>query len=169
MDKDSLIRAFTTKRDQLRRIAASISGEGSADDVLQDTFCRLWNCRLAGDAAGREEAISVATVRNRSIDIARQRSRHAFSDFDEGTTDLSTDDDGDATVSEKFSKVSQIIEQSLPQKQRDVLWMRDYEGLSFAEIAQREGTSEANVRQILSRARKQVRTLYRQNKAQDND
>lgn len=39
--------------------------------------------------------------------------------------------------------------------------MRDYEGYSFAEIAATVDMTEENVRQTLSRARKQIRETYK--------
>ena len=39
--------------------------------------------------------------------------------------------------------------------------MRDYEGYSFAEIATAVDMTEENVRQTLSRARKQIRETYK--------
>lgn len=54
-----------------------------------------------------------------------------------------------------------IIELQLTETQRTVLWMRDYEGYSFAKIAEHICMTEDNARQILSRARKTVRETYK--------
>lgn len=167
MNKDSLIRAFTIKRNHLRHTAAMISGDRNADDILQEAFCNLWSSAIATDIQGNEDAISMATVRNKSIDTVRQQQRHHSTSLDEGISTRLTSDDSSALVEEKFQNVRHIIEEQLSASYRDVLWMRDYEGLSFAEIAEERGTTEANIRQILSRARKQVRDIYRQNKSNE--
>lgn len=165
MNRDSLIKAFTIKRNKLWHTAASISGDSNADDVLQEAFCRLWNCSSSDETNNKEEAMSMTAVRNRSIDIVRERHRHPLSSFDDEISKRLIDDDSEAIVKEKFIQTRHIIEEQLPAMYRDALWMRDYEGLSFAEIAEEKQISEANARQIVSRARKQVRDIYRQNKS----
>jgi RNA polymerase sigma-70 factor (ECF subfamily) len=47
--------------------------------------------------------------------------------------------------------------QSLPERQRDAIVMRELEGRSYEEIADRMGASHGAVRQLLSRARIAIR------------
>lgn len=70
-------------------------------------------------------------------------------------------DSKEQEVQEIFDEVKRIIELQLTETQRQVLWMRDYEGYSFAEIADAMDITEENARQILSRARRIVRETYK--------
>lgn len=72
-----------------------------------------------------------------------------------------TDDAKEQDMRERFDAVKRIVEMQLSDTQRRVLWMRDYEGYSFAEIAAAVDMTEENVRQTLSRARKQIRETYK--------
>ena len=72
-----------------------------------------------------------------------------------------TDNSKEQDIRELFDSVKKIIDIKLNDTQRNVLWLRDYEGYSFEEIAKKTGRTEANVRQILSRARKVIRETYK--------
>jgi RNA polymerase sigma-70 factor (ECF subfamily) len=50
----------------------------------------------------------------------------------------------------------------LPEAQKQVITMRDIEGLDYPDIAQAIGMTEINVRVSLSRARKYVREAIKQ-------
>jgi len=167
MDSTDLTRVFTTMRGRLRRIAAAIAGDSNADDALQEAFVRLWGKAVEAAPDCNAEAISVAAVKNRSIDMARRRQSQATAELREANVAEADGSTAETDTAERFDRVRRIIEQALPDRQREVLWMRDYDGLPFGEIASRIGTSEANVRQLLSRARKQVRQIYKE-KRYDN-
>ena len=103
------------------------------------------------------ENITNSIVRNLSIDYRRAANRSVQSDIDINDTDNSKEQD----IRELFDSVKKIIDIKLNDTQRNVLWLRDYEGYSFEEIAKKTGRTEANVRQILSRARKVIRETYK--------
>lgn len=156
-------------RSRLRLTAARIAGDADADDALQDAFCKLWNKADEPHRDSNAEAMTFAAVRNRSIDMARQHKTHATTELNEALAAMPIEHNDAATRTELFCQVRQIIEQQLPKRQREVLWMRDYQQLSFAEIAQQLNLSEANIRQILSRARRQVRQIYKENHYGNNE
>ena len=99
----------------------------------------------------------MTTVKNISIDYQRQSSRHPSAQLS-GTERIEADDGKE--TEERFKQIKQIIESQLNETQRRVLWMRDYEDYSYEDIAEELGTTETNVRKILSRARKAVREIY---------
>ena len=157
MANKQLISIFSNLRQRLRLTAGNIAGQESADDALQDAFCKLWTHPKIPDDEQQLEKIAMTTVKNISIDYQRQSSRHPSSQLS-GAERIEADDGKE--TEERFRQVKQIIESQLNEMQRQVLWMRDYEDYSFADIAEELGTSEANVRKILSRARKTVREVY---------
>lgn len=157
MANNSLISIFSNLRQRLRLTAGNIAGQESADDALQDAFCKLWTHPKIPDDEQQLEKIAMTTVKNISIDYQRQSSRHPSAQLS-GTERIEADDGKE--TEERFKQVKRIIESQLNEMQRRVLWMRDYEDYSFADIAEELGTSEVNVRKILSRARKTVRDIY---------
>lgn len=137
--ENNVLTIFTRIRQRLHTTARSIAGEDNADDVLQDAFCKLW------------------TLKNVSIDYLRSAHRSVQST----NVCSATDDAKEQDMRERFDAVKRIVETQLSDTQRHVLWMRDYEGYSFAEIAAAVDMTEENVRQTLSRARKLIRETYK--------
>lgn len=157
MKKDNVLTIFTRIRQRLHTTARNIAGQNNADDVLQDAFCKLWTLKKYPNDQQQTENITNSIVRNLSIDYRRAANRSVLSDIDTNDTDNSKEQD----IRELFDSVKKIIDLRLNDTQRNVLWLRDYEGYSFEEIAKKTGRTEANVRQILSRARKVIRETYK--------
>lgn len=157
MANNSLISIFSNLRQRLRLTAGNIAGQESADDALQDAFCKLWTHPKIPDDEQQLEKIAMATVKNISIDYQRQSSRHPFAHLS-GAEGIETDDGKE--TEDRFIQIKQIIESQLNETQRRVLWMRDYEDYSYEDIAEELCITETNVRKILSRARKTVREVY---------
>lgn len=162
LDDSALTSTFLKIREKLRGVAAAISGSHEeADDILGETFCRLW----ASHPAIREERevarISYAAVRNSAIDSYRRRSSHPSIPLDQTLTDFSTDSDEDGRR-ETYRALLAISRRVLDKRQMKVFELHDIIGLPYNEISSRLGLSEQNVRQILSRARKKIRQIYRQ-------
>ena len=64
-------------------------------------------------------------------------------------------------ASDLYDEVNRIIGRVLSERERSVLMMRDRNGFEMDAIAARLEITEANVRLILSRARRKVRDCYR--------
>lgn len=155
--ENNVLTIFTRIRQRLHTTARSIAGEDNADDVLQDAFCKLWTLKNMPPDQQQTERIAATIVKNVSIDYLRSAHRSAQPTNVCGATDDAKEQD----MRERFDAVKRIVETQLSDTQRRVLWMRDYEGYSFAEIAAAVDMTEENVRQTLSRARKQIRETYK--------
>ena len=155
--ENNVLTIFTRIRQRLHTTARSIAGEDNADDVLQDAFCKLWTLKNMPPDQQQTERIAATIVKNVSIDYLRSAHRSV----QPATVCGATDDAKEQDMRERFDAVKRIVEMQLSDTQRCVLWMRDYEGYSFAEIAAAVDMTEENVRQTLSRARKQIRETYK--------
>lgn len=158
--KDFLTIAFSRLSNRIRN---DVMADDDSADALQDAFCSLWGRDYAITDSRQAENLLKRASRNNLIDIWRNRSGHSSVAIDETTEfalhESSCDDAG--YESGILSEVESIIANQLSAKERDVLILRDRNGWDFEELAQRFDTSEANVRMILSRARKKVREVYR--------
>ncbi len=157
MKRDKVVSIFTHLHQRLHTTARNIAGDDNADDILQDAFCKLWTLKNLPSDQQQTEKIASTIVRNVSIDYRRSAERKTQDSIDKADTDNSQDND----IRELFVTVKHIIELQLSDMQRQVLWMRDYEGYSFAEVAEKMCITEENARQILSRARKTIRETYK--------
>lgn len=157
MRAEILTSVFTRLRPALLASAKSVLRDSADDapDALQEAFCRLWRHRDRLETEEHARAASYTAVRNAAIDMVR-RSRPTVTD--EMIPDAIADNDD---VPELYDEVSRIIRQALSERERDVLMLRDHSGFELDAIASRFGTTEANVRVILSRARRKVRECYR--------
>lgn len=126
-----------------------------AEDVVQDVLMKLW--AMLDDLHRPIIALARVLTRNLCIDHIR---RHPIL--------LELDSAKVQTVpapnprNEMIEHMMSVVEH-LPPKQQLILRLRHMNGMSVAEISHLIGDSEANVRQILCRARKGVRTLYSKN------
>ena len=132
-----------------------------AEDIAQDVLLKLW----AMLHELRRPMAPLARILTHNLSIDHQRRQRHLLEFDstQATTDkLSKISDNAASANpqdEMIERMMHIIEQ-LPPQQQLVLRLRHINKMSFSEIAQLTGFTEANVRQILCRARQGVRNQY---------
>lgn len=156
MKRNIVLTTFERLRHRLHAAARNIAGQDNADDVLQDAFIKLWSVKNLPDSQEQTAMIASTIVKNTSIDYVRSNKTE-----DHNQSSCERTDSKEQEVREVFDEVKRIIELQLTETQRQVLWMRDYEGYSFAEVAQAMSITEENARQILSRARGIVRETYK--------
>jgi RNA polymerase sigma-70 factor, ECF subfamily len=133
---------------------------GTAEDLVQETFLRVWNRVQGFDAEkGSIGPWLLAVARNRAIDYLRSasgRERNAY-EFDE--TDhpaLYSDMEHDLLVSDKARRVKQAM-LKLPANHRQVLELAYFEGLSQTEMAERMGQPLGTVKTWVRTALKSLR------------
>jgi RNA polymerase sigma-70 factor (ECF subfamily) len=159
MEKETFSSLYNRLHHRLKASARRLLGnDDDADDALQDAFCNLWQRRDGIVSETEATGLSVTTVRNVCIDKLRRQQSHPTDAIDDNLQPPNDNYYEDDT--EKFQTVKAIIDNSLNEQQRHILYMRDYSGYSFEEIAQETGLSESNIRLILSRARRAVRQCY---------
>ena len=96
-------------------------------------------------------------MRNLCLDYLRSPHSNSRSEPLEGVS-LHSEDSPERQVElrDQLRQVSRLIEE-LPPNQRQVIRLRGMEDCSLEEIAQITGFSDANVRTLLSRARKYIK------------
>jgi RNA polymerase sigma-70 factor (ECF subfamily) len=158
MEQEVFSSLFNRLHHRLKASARRLLGnDDDADDALQDAFCNLWQRRDDITSESEATGLSVTAVKNICIDKLRRQQTHPTDSIDDN---LQISDDNDYDNNEQFKTVKAIIDNSLNEQQRRILYMRDYSGYSFEEIANETGLSESNIRLILSRARRAVRQCY---------
>ncbi len=158
MNHDILTSIFTRLRPSLLASAKNVLRESGDDasDALQDAFCRLWRHRDSFADEEHARAASYTAVRNAAIDmVRRRRSTISAGEIPETAADA-------VEASDLYDEVNSIIVRELTERERSILMMRDRNGFEMDAIAARLEITEANVRLILSRARRKVRECYRE-------
>ena len=155
MERDFIISAFRSVR---RRLFARRMDDD--EDALQEAFCRLWARRTEFSSQEAAEGFLTVAARNVSIDSHRRRQSHPETDIDALDRHPETEEDTDSCL-EKIVEINRLIAAHLSERDREILQRHDRDGWEFDEIADYFGISQANARMIVSRARKTIRTLYR--------
>jgi RNA polymerase sigma factor (sigma-70 family) len=130
-----------------RFILKNLGDTESSKDIVQDTFEKLWK-RYADVNFEKAKSYLFTTAYHTMIDMIRKRKN--------------TENIEDALeVADSRSKpsfdVNEILERAvnyLPDMQRSVLLLRDYEGYNYKEIGEITGLNESQVKVYIFRARK---------------
>ena len=151
MDRSQFNQCVEQYADRLFRFAfSSLRNREQAEDVVQESFARVWEKRKTVDFA-RAKSYLFTTAHHAMIDEVRQRQR--TSDIEEVAT--LTDPKGIP-----YPDVNDVLHKALttlPEAQRNALLLRDYEGYSYQEIGDITGMSEAQVKVNIFRARTALR------------
>jgi RNA polymerase sigma factor (sigma-70 family) len=149
-------------KNKLFRFAFRLLGSSEeAKDIVQEVFIKVWNGRDQMESIDNMEAWCMRITRNLSLDKIRARQRKA-TDPIEGSFDIQNDarTPYEATEnSENMQRISQLIA-SLPDKQRQVMHLRDIEGYSYNEICEILELDMNQVKVNLFRARNSVREKF---------
>jgi len=133
-----------------RFIFRSIKDSHRADDIVQDTYEKLWLC-VTEIEFGAVKSWLFSTAYNRMIDVIRKDSRLVGVEYY---------DDSSLYAEENGSDLNEVLHralETLPAAQRSVILLRDYEGYSYKEISDITGLSEAQVKTYIFRGRVALR------------
>ena len=134
-----------------------MSNAQAAEDIVQETFLKLWMQRDKMEKVDNPEAYSITVLRRIFYD--KMRARHLQEvDKDVGSLQVSSSQNISKQLEEadEYQRVKLLITH-LPEPQARIMLMRDIEDRSFEEISTETGLTEVNIRSILSRARKKIR------------
>ena len=129
-----------------RFLLKSCHNKALAEDLVQDSFLILWeNVNLI--AYDKAKAFLFTTAYRKMIDTFRREKKNA---------DIETVCPTDYTTKGQFSDIGEILEMALnklPQIQKTVVLLRDYENYSYKEISDITSLNEAQVKVYIFRAR----------------
>lgn len=129
-----------------RFIVKNIRDTDKARDIVQDTFEKLWLKVTELDAV-RVKSYLFTTAYNTMIDVLRREKFQG--DFEEI-------DEVRYTAQNNFTDIKSVLNEALgrlPEIQRSVILLRDYEGYNYEEIGEITGLNESQVKVYIYRAR----------------
>jgi RNA polymerase sigma-70 factor (ECF subfamily) len=137
-----------------------VRDRGIAEDLLQETFLRIWN-RVHGfdGEKGSISAWLLAVARNRAIDYLRSAAGRERNTLELEETDhpaLYTDMERDLVSSDSLRRVKTAMGNLAP-KQREAVELAYFEGLSQSEIAARMGQPLGTVKTWVRSALRSLR------------
>jgi RNA polymerase sigma-70 factor (ECF subfamily) len=127
-------------------------------DAVQEAFVKIWRARASWEPRANPFTWAYRIVANHCIDLLRKRRGDTYSidDGEEGETrdlrDAGAEDPLGAQVErEEAERVRDAIRR-LPARQREIVILRHYEGLSLQEIAEAQACALGTVKSSLHRA-----------------
>ncbi len=147
---------------RLQRVALRMLGNvEDAEDMVQEVYMKLWGKREELPDVQNMEAYCVALTKNMCIDRLRLAEVDRV-DVDDVPLSLAAADDV-ASLLERQDTIEQVklIIETLPEKQQQVITLRDIRDCTFEEIEEQTGLTAVNVRALLSRARKTIRERFK--------
>lgn len=143
-------------KDKIFRTALRLTlAVDEAEDITQDVLLRLWEKRETLTAVESLEAYATTMARHLALDrmAKAENNNRSLDETDNATPDASTLlPDEQMARTERTELVKKLLN-TLPEKQRTALLLRDVEENSYAEIATQMGITEADVKVTIHRAR----------------
>ena len=130
-----------------RFVLKNIKDIDKAKDIVQDTFLKFWEKRDNVDVA-KIKSYLFTTAYHTLIDVVRREKRQGS--FDEIKEES-------YSAQSEYSDLQEILHKAidqLPEDQRAVILLRDYEGYAYNEIAEITGMTESQVKVYIFRGRK---------------
>lgn len=148
----------------LYRLALRITlSREDAEDIVQDTLIKIWNRRDDWQDIGSIEAFSLTVCRNLALDKIKKagNDNRPIGDEDAGSADTASNPYERMIQKDRVEQVRRIID-TLPEKQKSCMQLRDFEGKSYREIASVLGMTEEQVKINIFRARQTVKQKYKE-------
>jgi len=129
-----------------RFVLKNLSDSEKSRDIIQDCFEKMWVHRENIDAE-KVKAYLFTTAHHTMIDYIRKAKRETSLDWKKVAEPVSHHGYTD------LQEVLHAAVQRLPEIQRSVVMLRDYEGYSYREISEITGITEVQVKVYIYRAR----------------
>ena len=140
-------------RELLNFLARKVADRGTAADLTQESYARLYAAQASGSVIGNPRALLYQTARNLVIDHLRHRAVR-------GAVELPTDDGivpetagprdwEPETALDSRQGIDALVATiaGLPPRCREAFLLNRFEGLTYAQVAARMGVSTKRVEQ----------------------
>ena len=132
--------------------------EDAADAVQDSLHAALSKRRMFDRRRGELRGWFLKIVRNRCLDLLRKRTRHRSQSVE--WSELAASNTQQPDVAVEMQEMVNLLRQelmALPQDQREIILLRDYHDLSYAQVAEVLSIPVGTVMSRLHRARSELR------------
>lgn len=159
MEESDFIASVMPHRHAMWTLALALGLDADeAEDAIQNTLIALWG-RRQHLRAGPTLAAYCLTALHRTA-LRTLSGRKEYLDWELTETSIPTEEETEEH-SEKLLRLTEKLLESLPAAQRDALTMHVYDGMTPRQIAAETDKTEANVRQLIHRARTKLKSLLK--------
>jgi RNA polymerase sigma factor (sigma-70 family) len=139
-----------------------LRSQEEAEDVVQEIFIKLWKMGDKLDEYKSIDALATAMTKNYCIDLIRKQKhdyKGEFSIID--LHNLTSPSPQEQMENRESGEILNMIIAGLPETYSLVIKLRDIDGISYEEIAEKTEQNINTLRVTLSRARKIIRDEYK--------
>ena len=149
-------------KNELFRLALRITlDRADAEDVVQETMIKVWSKRDSWNDIDNVEAFSMTICRNLALDHAKRRENdNERLDADNVREPVAPSNPFEQAVNQDRVQIVRRIVDSLPEKQRSCIQLRDFEGKQYKEIATILTITEEQVKVNIFRARQTIKQKF---------
>lgn len=157
-DRESFNMLFRRYYTPLVRFGVRYVADGDqAAEIVQDLFVKLWTSREKLTISSSFESYMKSAVRNASITYINKERAHAEVNERIYTDDSDANDPSVTLQSNNLELSYKKILATMPEKRREVFLASRFDGLKYAEIAEKMGLSQKTVEAHMSAAIKQLK------------
>ncbi|MBN2175879.1 MAG: sigma-70 family RNA polymerase sigma factor [Bacteroidales bacterium] len=129
-----------------RFILKNLKDEENARDIVQEAFTKMWE-KARDITSEKAKSYLFTAAYHTMIDfIRKQKNKESYRDFYQAEKSYET----------SYSDLKEVLDEALaklPDVQRSVVLLRDYEGYSYNEIGEIMNLNESQVKVYIYRAR----------------
>lgn len=162
MDVAHFKSTYLSTHQKLYRVAYRfLANESDAQDVVQETYTRLWSKRNELADIENKEAYVMMMLRNLCLDNLRSRNIRQTDPLEDVDYRMASEDESLQKRMENKEKLNEVEMAilSLSQQQQQIMRLRHWNDLSIEEIERVTGLTSVNVRVLLSRGRKKIKEI----------
>lgn len=139
-----------------------LGNETDAKDAIQEIMLKLWNKRSKLVSHPNQSGFVFLTARNHCLDILKKKKVNLVDPSIRGIQNMASN----GHTAYEFQELVSIIEKILskrPKDHKEILLMKDLDGMEYHEIAEITNINIKHLRVIVSRTRKFVQEELRKN------
>ena len=134
-----------------------VADEDIAAEVVQDFFVHLWTKHKSLSINSSIKSYMMQSVRNLSLTYINKERSHAESNLSIYSEEGEAFDASEELQGQNLEDAYRKIVAGMPEKRREVFMLSRFDGLKYAEIAERLNLSQKTVEAHISAAIKQLK------------
>ena len=157
-DRESFNQVFRRYYSPLVRFCVRFVADSDiAAEIVQELFVKLWSNREKLSFNNSFESYMLTSVRNSAITYINKERSHAEANLRVYSEESDNNDPSETLQSNNLEESYRQILKAMPEKRREVFLASRFDGLKYAEIAEKLGISQKTVEAQMSAAIKQLR------------
>lgn len=161
MDAREFKQRFMPFHRRLYRVGYHLTGNAQdAEDLLQDTYLKLWQKRDDLREEAMTEAYLVTLMQNLYRDQRRLKRIDTSEDIDDHADPPDERSLADTLEATDEARQMETLMDGLPERDRTILQMHLVEEKSYEEMERDTGLSQGNLRIIMMRTRQKLKQQY---------